>query len=76
LIVKVGFVKSPILNSRLIENVETVAELWSVTDATDDKKRMGVWKREKCPGGLNGGMAGLNHLLRMGEIAPDENVDV
>jgi hypothetical protein len=73
---EVGFVEHPEPDPRVAQGVETLTKTGPVADATDDEGGVIEGRREKGPGGLDGGMAGLHHLLRMGKIAPDENVDV
>jgi hypothetical protein len=73
---QVRFVKHPEADSRLVQGVETLAQAGSVADATDDKGRVCGRRRKEGPSGLDGGMAGLHHLLRVGQVTPDEKVDV
>jgi hypothetical protein len=55
--------------------VEAMAQTPFVTDATDDEGRVLGIRRKECPCGFQTGVAGLNDLLRMGEITADQHVD-
>ena len=56
--------------------VEPAAEALLIAHATDDEERVFVIRREKGPCDFQAGMAGLHHLLRVAQIATDEDVDV
>jgi hypothetical protein len=56
--------------------VETPAEAHFVPDATDYEEGVFVIGREECPCGFQTGVTGLHHLLRVGQVAADEDVDV
>jgi hypothetical protein len=75
-VAEVGLVKRLVTDPGLIQGVETLAEAGSVADATDDERRVFERRGKESAGSLDGGMTGLHHLLRVGQVAPDKNVQV
>jgi hypothetical protein len=76
LIAEVGLEERAEADAGRAQAVEPPAEAHFVADATDDEERVLVIGREESPCGFQAGVAGLHHLLRVGQVAADEDVDV
>ena len=57
------------------KTIEAMAQTLFVADATDNEGGMLGLGEEEGPCGFQTGMAGLNDLLRMGQITADQHVD-
>ncbi len=76
LIAEVGLEERAEADAGRAQAVEPVAQAHFIAHATDDEARMFVIGREESPGGFQTGVAGLHHLLRVCQVAADEDVDV
>lgn len=74
--VEVGFVKGPVAHTRPIQGLQTAAEPGPVADATDHQRGMFELRREESLSGFEDSVTGLHRLLRRGQVAPDEDVNV
>jgi hypothetical protein len=76
LIAEVGLEERAEADAGRAQAVEPTAEAHFVAHATDDEERVLVIGREESPCGFQTGVTGLHHLLRVGQVAADEDVDV
>jgi hypothetical protein len=76
LIAEIGLEEVAEADAGALEPVAAVAQAALVADATDDKEGVVVIGREEGPGGLDAGVTGLHHLLRVGQIVANENVEI
>jgi hypothetical protein len=76
LIAEVGLREDAEVNPGATQAVQTLTETAFVADATDDEERVLGIGREESPGGFQTGVTGLHHLLRVGQIAADDDVNV
>ena len=72
----VGLVEGAKAHSGPAKGVQAAAQTGFVADATDDEVGVFLPGREESPGGFQRGVTGLHHLLRAGQVAADEDVDV
>jgi hypothetical protein len=72
----VGFVEGVVTDSGPGQPCEAFAEARPVADATDDERGVFEMRGEESPGGFDDGVTGLDHLLRAGQVAADEDVNV
>ena len=76
LIAEVGLEERAEADAGRAQAVKPPAEAHFIAHATDDEERVLVIGREESPRGLQAGMTGLHHLLRVGQVASDQDVDV
>ena len=76
LIAEIGLEERAEADAGRAQAVEAAAEAHFIAHATDDEARVFVIGREESPGGFQTGVAGLHHLLRVRQVAADEDVDV
>ena len=76
LIAEVGLEERAEANAGRTQAVEPTAQAHFIAHATDDEERMFAIGREKSPCGFQTGVAGLHHLLRVRQVAANEDVDV
>ena len=76
LVAKVGLEERAEADTGRAQAVEPPAEAHVIAHATDDEERVLVIGREKGPCGFQAGVTGLHHLLRVGQVAANEDVDV
>src|SRR5262245_40376424 len=76
LAVEVGRRERAKADSRPGPTGETRSGRGPVADAASDGGRVFERGWEEGPGGLEGGMTGLHHLLGVAQVAPDKDVDV
>ena len=76
LIAEVGLGERPEADPGRAQAVEAPAQAHFVPDATDDDGGMLLFGREERPRGFQRGVTGLDHLLRVAQVAADEDVDV
>jgi hypothetical protein len=72
----VGFVEGAAGDPGLSQVLQTLEKLALAGNPTDDQVRMGQVLAEKKSGRFDGRVAGLDDLLRTGEVVPHEDVDV
>ena len=75
-IAKIGLEERAEADAGRAQAIEPAAQAQFIAHATDDEGRMFVIGREKSSGGFQTGMAGLHHLLRMAQVAADQDVDM
>ena len=73
---EVGLVEGAEADAGPAKAVEGLAQAGFVGDGTEHEEGVIVVGREESPGGFQGGVTGLHHLLRVGQVAADEDVDV
>jgi hypothetical protein len=76
LIAEVGLEERAEADTGRAQAVEPPAEAHVIAHATDDEERVLVIGREKGPRGFQAGVTGLHHLLRVSQVASDQDVDV
>ena len=75
LVVEIGFREDVEANAVRAQTIEALAEMTLIPDAADDDGGVFVVGREESPCGFQTGVTRLHHLLRVGQIAADEDVD-
>ena len=73
---EVGLVEGAEAHPGTAKAVEAGAQTDFVADCADDEVGVFLLGREESPGGFQTGVTGLHHLLRVGQVAADEDVDV
>ena len=76
LVAEVGLGERAEADAGRAQAVEPAAEAHFIAHATDDEGRGFVIDWEESPAGFEAGVTGLHHLLRVGQVAPDQDVDV
>lgn len=75
-IADVGLQEGAATNAGSLESIQMSAQIGSVADSADNQEGMLGRGREKGPSGLDGGVTGLDGLLRPGQIPPHQHVDI
>jgi hypothetical protein len=70
----VRLMKRAAANAEARKPIETTAQPMLVADATDND--VGMFVERKNLGGFKRGVTGLHHLVRMGQIPTDENIQI
>src|SRR5262249_4652321 len=73
---EVRFAERAQADARAGQLVETAEEAWLVADPADDKEGMFLAGRKEGSGGFDRGVTGLHHLLGVGQVPADEDVQV
>jgi hypothetical protein len=76
LLAEVGLAEGAEANAGRAQAVQPAAEAHFVAHATDDEERVFVIGGEESPCGFQTSVTGLHHLLRVGQVPADEDVDV
>ena len=76
LVAEVGLEEGAEADAGALQAVAALAETPFVTDAADDKEGVFVLGREEGPDGLDAGVTGLHHLLRVGQVVAGDNVEI
>ena len=76
LIAQVGLAERPVADAGGAQLAQTLDEPRLIADATDDYRGVFEMGGQKSPGSFEGGMTGLHHLLGVGKVPADQDINV
>ena len=76
LVTPIGLAEGSVANARVFQLAQTLEEPRLVADATNNHEGVFEMGGKESPGGFKGGMTCLHHLLRVGKVPADQDIDV